>query len=64
GGEPLAFLMGAAIALLTAIVPLATVVAGRPSPPGPYLFYGSQPPAGIPSARAGEPGGGDPRRQP
>ncbi|EDY38239.1 hypothetical protein CPCC7001_1118 [Cyanobium sp. PCC 7001] len=64
GLQPLAFLLGSLIGLLTAIVPLATVVAGRPAPPGPALFYGSQPTAGIPSARAGEPGGGDPGRQP
>ncbi len=59
GPEPLAFLLGSLIGLMTAIVPLATVVAGRQPPPQPSLFYGSQPPAGIPSARAGESGGGD-----
>ncbi|SBO42523.1 conserved protein of unknown function [Cyanobium sp. NIES-981] len=64
GPQPLDFLIGSLIGLLTAIVPLATVMAGRPTPPGPALFYGSQPTAGIPSTRAGEPGGGDPGRQP
>jgi hypothetical protein len=61
GHQPFALLVGALIGLLSITVPLVAVVAARPSPSVPTSFYGSQPPAGIPSARAGEPGGGDSR---
>ena len=64
GLQPLVTLIGALIGLLSVTVPLVAVMAGRPSPSGPSIIHGSQSPAGIPSARAGEPGGGDPGRLP
>jgi hypothetical protein len=64
GHQPFALLVGGLIGLLSITVPLVAVVAARPSPSAPTSIYGSQPPAGIPSARAGEPGGGDSRRLP
>jgi hypothetical protein len=60
GLQPLAVLFGAVIGILSITVPLVAVVAGRPSPPGSTILHGSPSPAGIPSARAGESGGGDP----
>ena len=59
GLQPLVTLIGALIGLLSVTVPLAVVMAGRPSPSGPALIHGSESPAGIPSARAGESGGGN-----
>ncbi|MFM7647082.1 MAG: hypothetical protein ACKO50_03270, partial [Cyanobium sp.] len=60
GLQPLAALCGALIGILSITVPLVAVVAGRPIPPGSATLHGSPSPAGIPSARAGESGGGDP----
>lgn len=59
GLQPLAALCGALIGILSITVPVVAVVAGRPIPPGSTTLHGSPPPAGIPSARAGESGGGD-----
>ena len=62
---PLNGFLGALIGLLSLTVPLAAVLGGRPEAPGTFSFrpmslHGSQPATGLPSARAGEPGGGDP----
>jgi hypothetical protein len=62
--QPLVALTGALIGLLSVTVPLVAVMAGRPSLTDPPSLHGSPSPAGIPSARAGEPGGGDPSRLP
>ncbi len=61
---PLSGLLGALIGLLSLAVPLATVLASRPEAAGPFSLrplslHGSEPAAGLPSARAGEPGGRD-----
>ena len=56
--------IGALIAVLVLSVPIATVLAARPVPSASISVDESQPAAGIPSARAGESGGGDPRRLP
>lgn len=64
GPEALPLLLGSLIALMTVIVPLTTVVTGRPVPHPSPSFDGSAPSAGLPGAWAGEPGGGNPRRQP
>jgi hypothetical protein len=59
GLQPLAGLFGALIGILSVTVPLVAVMAGRPYSPGSATLHGSPSPAGIPSARAGESGGGD-----
>jgi hypothetical protein len=64
GLQPLGALIGALIGVLSVTVPLVAVMAGRPAPSGPSIIHGSQSPPGIPSARAGESGGGDPGRLP
>jgi hypothetical protein len=64
GLQPLTYLLGGLIGLLSVAVPLATVLAGRPVPSGSYRLHGSEPATSIPSARAGEFGGGDPSRLP
>lgn len=64
GLQPLSFLLGALIGLLSISVPLATVLSSRTPLPGPLNSDGPEPPAGIPSARAGEPDRGDPGRMP
>jgi hypothetical protein len=64
GLQPLVTLIGALIGLLSVSVPLVVVIAGRPSPSDPAIIHGSQSPAGIPSARAGESDRGDPSRMP
>lgn len=64
GLQPLTYLLGGVIGLLSVAVPLATVLAGRPVPSGSYHLHGSEPASSIPSARAGEFGGGDPSRMP
>jgi hypothetical protein len=53
--------LGRLIGIVAILLPLATVLAARPPSLDPSALYGSDPPAGIPSARAGEPGRGDPR---
>lgn len=53
--------IGGLIGVAAILLPLATVLVARPPSPDPSSLHGSEPPAGIPSARAGEPGGGDPR---
>jgi len=64
GPRALPLLLGSLIALATAVVPLTTVVTGRSLTPIPPSFDGAAPSAGLPGAWAGEPGGGNPRRQP
>ena len=64
GLQPLSFLLGALIGLLSISVPLATVLSSRTPHPGLLNSDGPEPPAGIPSARAGEPDRGDPGRMP
>jgi hypothetical protein len=64
GLEPLSFLLGALIGLLSISVPLATVLSSRSPHPGLLNPDGPEPPAGIPSARAGESDRGDPGRVP
>jgi hypothetical protein len=64
GLQPLAALTGALIGILSVTVPLVAVVTGRSTPTVHPPIHGSQTPAGIPSARAGEPGGGDSSRLP
>ncbi|WP_411867243.1 hypothetical protein [Vulcanococcus limneticus] len=60
-------LIGALIALATLLLPLASVLSDRsgldPAPPA-LRRDGSAQPAGLAGTRPGEPGGGDPRRQP
>jgi hypothetical protein len=60
GLQPLAAIFGVLIGILTITIPLVAVVAGRPSSSGSAILHGSPSPTGIPSARAGESGGGDP----
>jgi hypothetical protein len=70
--QPLAFLGGATIALLTLFLPLASVMTQRPDVPStsaipalPALQSdGSEQPGRLSSSRAGASFGGDPRRQP
>jgi len=59
GLQPLSLLLGSLIGILSLTLPLVAVVAGRPSPSDPAVPHGSPSPAGFPSARAGESGGGD-----
>lgn len=53
--------IGGLIGFVAILLPLATVLVARPPSPDPPGLHGSEPAAGIPSARAREPGGGDPR---
>lgn len=53
--------LGGLIGVIAIVLPLATVLAARPPSPEPPSVHGSEPAAGIPSARAREPGGGDSR---
>lgn len=56
--------LGGLIGVIAIVLPLATVLAARPSsrsPTDPYPLHGSEPAASIPSPWAREPGGGDPR---
>ena len=73
--QPLAWLAGGALALVTLIVPLASVIGdrslgggGQPPPPSPVPSTlardGSPFPAPIPGPGAGESAGGNSRRQP
>ena len=64
GPQAFPLLLGRLIALITAVVPLTMVVTGRSFPHSPPSFDGSEPSDGLPGAWAGEPGGGNPRRQP
>jgi hypothetical protein len=64
GLQPLAGFFGALIGILSITVPLVAVMAGRPHSPGSVTLNGSPSPAGIPSARARESGGGDSGRLP
>lgn len=54
--------IGGLLGVVAILLPLATVLVARPPSPDPPSLHGSEPAAGIPSARAREPGGGDPRR--
>jgi hypothetical protein len=69
--EPLGLLTGGAIALITLLVPLLSVIADRgaatrPLPDPPSLILpqpdGSQPSPSLSGTGPGEPGGGDPGR--
>ncbi len=59
--------LGALIALITLVLPIASVITDRTSPPArtstTSSLDGFAQPAGITSARPGEPAGGDSRRQ-
>ncbi|WP_411876020.1 hypothetical protein [Vulcanococcus limneticus] len=60
-------LIGALIALATLLLPLASVLSDRSgldTAPPALRRDGSAQPAGLAGTRPGEPGGGDPRRQP
>ena len=60
--QPISALLGGLIGVLTISVPFATVLLG--STTGLFSIHGSQPPAGIPSAWASEPGGRNSSRMP
>lgn len=59
GFHHVAYFFGGVIGLLSITVPLATVMSGRQQLPETLTIHGSQPAAGMPSARAGESGGGN-----
>ena len=57
-------LLGSVIALVTLTLPLATVLGARQPVPLIPLSYGSEPAAGLPSARSGQQHAGESGRQP